>query len=130
MEIAITTVTKNRPFSKALTRIFPKLKFIKSIASDLNSTDESFDILQVVFMDRPESHCIALGTKKNDRLFQVEGGIPEMINYAPSSDSLLFTQIIQQINRAIYASNLSLEKKDITSKRLISELNTEDSTKK
>lgn len=119
MKLSITAVTRNRQFSKALIRLSTKLKLVKNIASDINTEEESFDILQFVFVDCHEEHCQVLGTEGKDRLCQIEVGIPKMENFKPETDIELFYKIINAIQKGIESSKMS----EIISKIIIARIN-------
>jgi hypothetical protein len=71
MEISITGITRNRKFTKALARHSHAVKTLEQAAVYVNTFGLSFDILQLVFLDRSENYARAVGCK-GDRLFQVE----------------------------------------------------------
>ena len=71
MEISITGITRNRKFTKALVRHSSALEPLKQVAVYVNTYGLSFDVLQIVFLDRNEDYARAVGCK-GDRLFQVE----------------------------------------------------------
>jgi hypothetical protein len=75
MEISITAITRNRKFSKSLTRHAQALEPIKFLAIDVDTSKLSFDVLQLAFLDRSEDYVHPVGCK-SDRLFQVEVPIP------------------------------------------------------
>jgi hypothetical protein len=56
---------------------------LRSFATSIDTSECEFDILQVVCMDRPVDHVRVIGTKEDDRLCQVEVGIPseDILNY-------------------------------------------------
>jgi hypothetical protein len=58
-----------------LVRHADALALLKQSAVYLDTSDLSFDILQLVFVDRSEDYVKAVGCK-SDRLFQVEVPIP------------------------------------------------------
>jgi hypothetical protein len=75
MEISITAVTKNRHFTKALARHSAVLDAVRESGGAIVSAE--FDILQLVFVDRPPAYASAIGCRGGDRLFQVHVGIPD-----------------------------------------------------
>ena len=114
MDISITAVTGNRRFVKALTRISPLLASLKLLAQGVDTTREPFDVLQLVFMDRPPTHLKSVGTKRGDRLFQVEVGIPSPEGI---TDETLLHEVAARIEMAISVCPLSdPAKQDILSR--------------
>jgi hypothetical protein len=109
MKISITAVSANRLFGKALTRIASLIDLLEIAVRDIDTTDEPFDVLQLVFMDRPPDYIKPIGTKRGDRLFQVEVGIP-------SSEALreetLRHEVASRVEMAVSVSSLSEEKKN------------------
>ena len=75
MEISITGITRNRKFTKALRRHARALEPLVQVAAYVNTVGLSFDVLQLVFLDRSEDCARAVGCK-GDRLFQVEVPAP------------------------------------------------------
>jgi len=76
MEISITGITRNRKFTKALSRHSRALEPLERVATYVNTFGLPFDILQLVFLDRSENYAKAVGCKQ-DRLFQVEVSTPQ-----------------------------------------------------
>jgi hypothetical protein len=73
VEISITAVTKNRRFTKSLAKHAASLEPVRGSGRAIAVA--GFDILQIVFVDRPADCSIAVGCR-GDRLFQVHVGIP------------------------------------------------------
>lgn len=75
MDISITAVSRNRKFTKSLVRHAAALEALKRLTIGINTSALSFDVLQLVFLDRNQDYLKAVGCK-SDRLFQVEVPIP------------------------------------------------------
>jgi hypothetical protein len=73
VEISITAVAKNRRFTKSLATHAASLAPLRDLGR-ANSV-AAFDVLQIVFVDRPTDYAVAVGCR-GDRLFQVHVGIP------------------------------------------------------
>jgi len=86
MEISITAITQNRKFYKALVRHSRAIASLEQVALHVTTSKPSFDILQLVFMDRGEDYVNVVGCKR-DRLFQVEVSIPseDMVDFGSAS---------------------------------------------
>lgn len=77
MDISITGVTSQRKFLKTCVRLRWFLDELRRCSDDVDTTAQRFDILQLVFMDRPESFLKVEATPDRDRLFQIYvGGWP------------------------------------------------------
>ena len=76
MEISITAVSRNRKFTKSLVRHSEALAPLRRLAVGINTSALSFDVLQLVFLDRSQDYMRAVGCK-SDRLFQIEVPIPD-----------------------------------------------------
>jgi hypothetical protein len=64
MDISITAVTKNRRFTKAMFRIAEKIRSLKTVAEDIDTWNEIFDTLQLVFEDHDDDYLELIRTKK------------------------------------------------------------------
>jgi hypothetical protein len=112
MDISFSAVTENKRFSKAFIRVAgPLYKIIGEYIKDISTANEPFDILQVVFMDEPESYIEVEGAPRGSRLFQVLAGLPRDLNFKPQDDPILVSAIEKQILVAIDRSSLSKETK-------------------
>jgi hypothetical protein len=108
MDIPFSAVTENRRLGKAFIRVGgPLYKIIKECVKDIGTANEPFDVLQVLFMDEPETYIEVKGTSGGDRLFQVWTGLPKHLNFKPQDDPLLVSAIEKQILVAIDISPLS-----------------------
>ncbi len=116
MKISITAVTRNRMFSKALIRISPQIEPMKLAMEGFSTTDEEFDVLQIVFVDKNDEYLKVSGTKKGDRLFQVEVGIPSNISFKPDSDEKLAKETKRRVLTATNVSSLQQDRKIEASK--------------
>ena len=94
-----------------MSRIRPRLSFMRDVAESVDTRDQEFDILQVIFMDFMEGHMEDLGAKGADRLCQIEVGIPNLEPFSSDLDSELLEQIISRVRSAVETSNLSNDKK-------------------
>ncbi len=99
MEISVTAITRNRKFTKALRLHSRALETLEQVGACVNTFGLSFDILQLVFLDRSEGYARAVGCK-GDRLFQVEvpAPCPETVDFA--SESAFVTYIAQRMKVA------------------------------
>src|SRR5262245_38087540 len=111
MDISLTAVTDNNHFSKAFIRVAEPLNAIRECVKDISAANEPFDILQVVFMDEPETYIKIEGAPGGSRLFQILAGLPRHLNFKPQDDLLLISAIEKQVLAAIDRSPLSQETK-------------------
>jgi len=117
MEISITAVTKNRKFSKSLVRFSSALATLKEMVNDLDMSNQTFDVLQIVFVDKEEGHLRVIGCK-NDRLFQIEVSIPSE-NICDLNNEKAFIRFIgQKINASIDLIELPIEFKILLKERI------------
>ena len=75
MELSITSVSRNRIFTKALVRHAEAIAQVEKAVLCIDTTALTFDVFQMVFLDRTEDYVKPNGVKA-DRLFQVEVAIP------------------------------------------------------
>src|SRR3982750_2678455 len=106
MEISITGVTKNRKFGKACVRLRWLLEGLDGGCQQKDPTSEPFDVLQVMFTDRPESYLVVRGTQGGDRLFQVHVGMGNDRLFAADDDHESLRMIATQVLRAVHESSL------------------------
>jgi hypothetical protein len=111
MEISLAAVTESKRFSKAFIRVSGALDMMRECAKDISTANEPFDILQVVFRDRPETFIEVKGATDGSRLFQVLAGLPRDLNFKPQDDPVLVSEIKKQLLIAIDRSTLSPETK-------------------
>lgn len=127
MDITFSSVTDNNRFSKAFIRVAgPLYKTIRGCITDISTANEPFDVLQVVFMDEPESYIEIKGAPSGSRLFQVLAGLPGDLNFKPQDDPLLVSAIKNQILVAIDRSSLSEETKLVAKSRIRSLMSTSE----
>jgi RNase H-fold protein (predicted Holliday junction resolvase) len=118
MDISITAVTGNRLFTKAMFRIAEKIRPLKAVAEDIDTNDESFDTLQLVFEDHDDDYLELIGTKKGDRLFQVAVGIPTSVSLKRNSDEELVKEMAKRLREAVESCPLVEDKKRIILERI------------
>jgi len=118
MDVSITAVTRNRGFSKSLIRVAKRIDTLRTIAEDIDSADEPFDTLQLVFADRADDYIELVGTKGGDRLFQVKVGIPTNISLKRDGDEDLIKEVAKRLKEAVKLCPLAEEKKRIIMKRI------------
>jgi hypothetical protein len=106
MEISITAVTANRRFSKALSRTSQATTCLEESCQNIPTAEAPFDILQIVFVDEPESYVKGIGTRR-DRLYQIEIGVPEGLEFKLTEDAIFIAKIAQQFRRAVKLSGLA-----------------------
>jgi hypothetical protein len=109
MDISITGVTAQRKFLKTCVRLQRFLEPLRRCCADVVTTSESFDILQLVFMDRPESFLSVEGTQNGDRLFQIHVGIGLERDFGLEHDHSFLCLVADQVLRAVQASPLGLD---------------------
>jgi hypothetical protein len=118
MDISITAVTKNRKFGKACVRLRWFLEGMDGSCEEIDTTSEPFDILQIVFTDRPESYLVVRGTQGGDRLFQVHVGLGVDRLFAADEDHESLRMIAAQVLRAVRESSLSVQARDSAVERI------------
>jgi len=106
VDISITGATKNRKFGKACVRLRWILEGLRGCCDDIDTTSEPFDILQLVFMDRPESYLVVRGTRGGERLFQIEVGMGLDRLFASEEDHRFLRMMAEQVLRAVSKSSL------------------------
>ena len=109
MDISITAITANRKLSKALVRHAANLSGLKEVARSLDTSSLSFDIRQVVFLDRSEGYARAVGCKRGDRLFQVEVAAPDQTKVDFQDASAFVGCVKDRLKRAVELSGLPNE---------------------
>lgn len=112
MEISITAVTKNRKFGKACVRLRWLLEGLDGCCGEIDTTSEPFDILQIMFTDRPESYLKVRGTQGGDRLYQVQVGLGMDKLFTADEDHESLRMIAAQLMRAVRESSLSVQARD------------------
>jgi hypothetical protein len=108
MDISITAVTANRKLSKALTRHAASLSVLREAARSVDTSTLSFDILQVVFLDRSEGYARVVGCKR-DRLFQVEVAAPDQTQVDFQDTSAFVGCVKHRLKLAVELSGLPPE---------------------
>ena len=108
MDISITGVTSQRKFGKTCARLRWFLEELNDCCDDVDTTAQRFDILQLVFMDRPESFLKVEGTRDGDRLLQVFVGIGLERDFSQEHDYRFLCLVAEQALRAVHHSPLNL----------------------
>jgi hypothetical protein len=103
MKVSITCITRNRKFSKALTRHSAALTGLEQVGAYVNTFGLPFDVLQVICLDRSEEYARAIGSK-GDRLFQVEVAAPPDETFA--DEAAFVSSIAGRLRTAIKLCNL------------------------
>jgi len=108
MEFSITATTRSRKFTKALVRHSHAISGLKRVAAYVNAVGLSFDVLQLVFLDRSEDYTRAVGCK-GDRLFQVEVPTPreEAVDYG--DEAAFVAYIATHLQKAVRLCGLPEE---------------------
>ena len=118
MDVSVTAVTRNRLFTKAMFRIAERIRSLKTIAGDIDTSSEPFDTLQLVFKDRDDDYLELIGTKKGDRLFQVAVGIPTNVSLKRDGDEDLVKEVAKRLHDAVESCPLAEDKKRIVLERI------------
>ena len=109
MDISITAVTSQRRFLKTCVRLRCFLDELRGCSDDVDTKAQRFDILQLVFMDRPESFLKVEGMRNGDRLLQIFVGLGLERNFSEQHDHRFLCFVAEQVLRAVRHSPLSLE---------------------
>ena len=112
MNISITGVTANRKFTKACVRLRWILERLRRCCEDVDTGSERFDVLQVVFMDRPENFLEIRGTQDGDRLNQVHVGMGIDRTFDSEHDYEFLRLVAEQVLRAVRQSPLGVDVRD------------------
>ena len=64
---------------------------------------EPFDTLQILFLDRCDDYLHLIGTKDNDRLFQVEVSVPNGRTFISPEDDMLKGDISVRVQNVVRA---------------------------
>lgn len=105
MDISITSVSRNRKFTKSLVRHADALAALKRLAIGIDTAGLPFDVLQLVFLDRSENYMRSVGCK-GDRLFQIEVAIPDERIVDFGDASIFVKSIAQRLDKAIAVCGL------------------------
>jgi len=111
MEISVAAVTANKRLSKALIRLAAPLTEIEESPKAIDTTNEPFDIFQVVLMDEPETYIDVEPAGSGSRILQVAVGLPDTLTFKPQDDQIFLSAIKKQIETAVEESSLSRETK-------------------
>ena len=106
MDISITGATSNRSFAKTCVRLSQSLNGLRQCCASIDASEESFDVLQLVFVDEPESFIQVAGVRGGDRLYQASVGMPMDGNFGPSDDRAFLRTVGAQVLRVIEESPL------------------------
>jgi len=117
MDISITGVTAQRKFGKTLVRLAPFLDELRDCCDDLETDSESFDVLQLVFKDKPESFLEANGLQ-GDRLYQVAVGMGVARDFGPETDRTFLCFVADQALQALPHAPLNAELRDAAQSRI------------
>lgn len=109
MDISITGVTSQRQFLKTCVRLRWFMDELRECSDDVDTSGQRFDILQLVFLDRPESFLKVESTKDGDRLLQVYVGIGLERDFSQEQDHAFLCLVAEQTLRAVHHSPLSLQ---------------------
>lgn len=107
MELSVTAITSNRKLGKALIRQSSVLNLMRGCCRSIDTENESFDILQVAFIDKPSSYIECRGVKKGDRLYQVLVGLRPELSFRSEHDRELLLEIANQVIKAIERCSIS-----------------------
>jgi len=118
MELSLTAVTTNRLLGKAFTRLAGPMSALRECANDIDSTDIGFGILQVAFIDAPETHVQAQRTPKDSRILQIAVGLPTSLSYRPPDDAALLGAMGDQVLKAIAISGIPQEVRGVLEQRV------------
>jgi len=118
MDISITGVTGQRKFLKTCVRLRWFLDELRQCCDEVDTAAERFDVLQLVFMDRPESFLHCEGTKGDDRLFQVQVGIGLERDFTPERDRSFLSLVADQALRAVQKATRSAELREEVSAKV------------
>jgi len=117
MDISITGVTAQRKFGKTMVRLAPFLDELRNCCDDLETDSESFDILQLVFKDKPEGFLEAKGTQ-GDRMYQVAVGMGVARVFGPETDRTFLCLVADQVLRALPHAPLNAGLRDAAQTRI------------
>ncbi len=99
MKLAVSTMTTNRHFVKALRRQQHWLEELKVRVSDVSPKDCPHEALLLCFVDKPvESFRVVPG---NPDVFEVECGIDSSSNYLADDDVLLIQMLEAKLKQMI-----------------------------
>lgn len=126
MELTITTVTRTRLWSKALSRLYPKIKLIEDEVESLKMTDDYCEELAVIFQDEGTAKSDSDGFVETDKVLpktnikQVSMIVPSGFSFKRdgSEDEELFKAIMERTITAIKRSPLKEDHKKMLEKSI------------
>lgn len=115
MDLSVTAVTKNRQFSKALTRLAPQLQTLKDALKVVPTKNFPYSCIMLTHMDLPFGHVKPIPNR--DGIFHIEVGYDNNLKLTfqdrDQNDLLLLANIADNISAALNIAPLAPEDKKV-----------------
>jgi len=105
MDIRINVITENNEFNKACVRL-RSIHSLQKCCVEIDTEPEAFDVLQVIFEDKPEHFLIPESLHADDRMYSVAVGMGVGRLFMPEDDHGFLNMIADQVLRVVRQSPL------------------------